>query len=195
VFDEYSEMDPIAWDVIAPVIVNNDGWAVFIFTPKGKNHRGSSTTTRRSNPSGSRKCSRSTTRTSSQRRRLSVSGAMGVPRNLSSRSTTARSTLRWFGAIYGDQIVLAEKEGRLTTRSSLRPVAHDSLRPVFTAWDLGVSDSTAIWFGQQFGSEIRLIDYEEGLGQDLAHYARRLAARRPTSTARPCSRTTQPSGT
>ena len=42
---------------------------------------------------------------------------------------------------------------------------------VFTAWDLGMDDSTAIWVAQCVGREIHLIDYYEANGQPLAHYA------------------------
>ena len=41
---------------------------------------------------------------------------------------------------------------------------------VDTAWDLGVGDSTAIWFSQSVGREVRLIDYYEASGEGLPHY-------------------------
>jgi phage terminase large subunit len=46
--------------------------------------------------------------------------------------------------------------------------------PVTTAWDLGIGDSTAIWFAQQVGKEVRLIDYYEASGVGLDHYAKML---------------------
>jgi phage terminase large subunit len=49
---------------------------------------------------------------------------------------------------------------------------------VDTDWDLGVPDSTAIWFSQSLrGGEIRLIDYYENTGEGLPHYAKVLQAR------------------
>jgi hypothetical protein len=48
---------------------------------------------------------------------------------------------------------------------------------VWTAWDLGIRDATAIWFAQKVGREVRLIDYYEASGVDLGHYARELASR------------------
>lgn len=51
-------------------------------------------------------------------------------------------------------------------------VPHDPAMPVTTAWDLGVGDSTAIWFCQQAGrGEVRLIDYHEASGEGLPYYA------------------------
>jgi hypothetical protein len=39
ILDEYSLMDPSAWDEVgAPMLLDNDGSAIFIFTPKRKNH-------------------------------------------------------------------------------------------------------------------------------------------------------------
>ncbi|MHC4398016.1 MAG: hypothetical protein ACYS1A_20425 [Planctomycetota bacterium] len=44
--------------------------------------------------------------------------------------------------------------------------------PVHTAWDLGVRDSTGIWFWQTDGFYINVIDYYENSGEGLAHYAK-----------------------
>jgi len=38
VFSEYSLMKPKVWDMIRPILAENGGWAVFIFTPRGMNH-------------------------------------------------------------------------------------------------------------------------------------------------------------
>jgi hypothetical protein len=54
----------------------------------------------------------------------------------------------------------------------------DPAVPVHTAWDLGVADSTAIWFIQCVAQERRLIDYYEASGVGLDHYARLLDERR-----------------
>ena len=49
-------------------------------------------------------------------------------------------------------------------------VEYDPILPVYTGWDLGVSDETTIWFAQFYGSEIRIIDYYSNNGESLAHY-------------------------
>ena len=38
VFSEWSLANPVAWDYIRPILVENDGWALFIYTPRGRNH-------------------------------------------------------------------------------------------------------------------------------------------------------------
>lgn len=42
--------------------------------------------------------------------------------------------------------------------------------PVHTFWDIGVGDSTAIWFVREVGSEFHVIDYYENSGEGLRHY-------------------------
>jgi hypothetical protein len=48
---------------------------------------------------------------------------------------------------------------------------------VWTAWDLGIRDATAIWFAQTIGREVRIIDYYEASGVDLGHYVREINSR------------------
>ena len=38
VFSEYSVQNPLAWDLIRPILTENDGWAAFIYTPRSRNH-------------------------------------------------------------------------------------------------------------------------------------------------------------
>ena len=75
------------------------------------------------------------------------------------------------GAIYKQELLAAEKEGRITR------VPYDPIKPVHTFWDLGFGDNTSIWFAQSIGFEFRLIDFEQGSQQGLAYYLKRLQAR------------------
>ncbi|MGH6961436.1 MAG: hypothetical protein ACREE7_13195 [Dongiaceae bacterium] len=75
------------------------------------------------------------------------------------------------GAYYGRSISDAEAQGRIGA------VPWEPELPVHTAWDLGIGDSTAIWFCQQAGREVRLIDFYEASGVGLDHYARALQGR------------------
>ncbi len=65
----------------------------------------------------------------------------------------------------------AEREGRVCEF----PV--EPSLPVECAWDLGIGDSTAIWFFQAVGGEIRVVDFYEASGFGLEHYAKVLANR------------------
>jgi len=50
-------------------------------------------------------------------------------------------------------------------------VLYDEEVPVHTAWDLGYSDDTSIWFYQVIGDEIHLIDYHSSNGENVEYYA------------------------
>jgi hypothetical protein len=69
------------------------------------------------------------------------------------------------GSIYGELVVAARKEGRLTN------VPLEKYYPVDTYWDLGYNDATAIVFAQHVGAERRIIDYYEMSGMDISHFA------------------------
>ena len=70
------------------------------------------------------------------------------------------------GAIYKAEFEQIRKENRICK------VPHDPNLPVYTSWDLGILDPTAIWFFQIYGKEVRVIDYYEANNEPLAHYAR-----------------------
>jgi phage terminase large subunit len=76
------------------------------------------------------------------------------------------------GSYYGRLLQDAEEDGRITA------VPYDPLLPVWTAWDLGIDDSTAIWFAQISKSgQWRIIDYIEDSGVGLDHYVKLIAAK------------------
>jgi len=68
------------------------------------------------------------------------------------------------GAYYADELSKAREEGRITK------VDYENELPVFTVWDLGVSDATSIGFFQRKGQEVRMIDYYESIDKGLPHY-------------------------
>ncbi len=69
------------------------------------------------------------------------------------------------GAIWGRELYQAEQDGRVTG------VEYDEFVDVYTAWDLGYSDDTAIWFYQVIHGEVHFIDYYAASGKSIDHYA------------------------
>ena len=80
------------------------------------------------------------------------------------------------GAYWGKELATAEAEGRMC---AIEPAPG----PVHTVWDLGMGDSTAIWWWQAHGKEIRVLDFYENHGHGLEHYAAVCAAK-PWPSAR-----------
>ena len=69
------------------------------------------------------------------------------------------------GAIWGRELYQAEQDGRITE------VEYDRFADVYTAWDLGYSDDTAIWYYQVIHGEVHFIDYYSASGKSIDHYA------------------------
>lgn len=72
------------------------------------------------------------------------------------------------GAYYKQQFKKIYLEKRICS------VPYDESMLVYTFWDLGVADETAIWFVQFAGREIRFIDYLEASGESITYYAAEL---------------------
>ena len=70
------------------------------------------------------------------------------------------------GAIYGKEMQDAFEGGRVCN------VPYDSSHKVHTFWDLGIGDSTAIWFVQNVGRAVHVIDCFEARNEGLPFYAR-----------------------
>lgn len=75
------------------------------------------------------------------------------------------------GAIYGKELEEAQADGRVTN------VPYNPASKVNTFWDLGVGDSTSIWFTQNIGRAVHVIDYYEARGEGLPHYCKVLSSK------------------
>lgn len=171
VLDEFGDMDPRVWpEVIRPALADRKGWAVFIGTPKGRN-------------SFYNIYERSKTEAGwfSLMLRASETGLIpGDELALARRDLSEDQYAQEFecsfdaaivGAYYGKLMAQAERDKRIVG------VPHEPSAQVYTAWDLGIRDATAIWFAQVVGREIRILDYYEASGVDLGHYVREIMQR------------------
>lgn len=70
------------------------------------------------------------------------------------------------GAIYGSQIALLRESGRIGAPFDYRPD-----EPLYTAWDLGLSDYTAIWLIQHWGGNVYWLNHYAANQLPLEHYA------------------------
>jgi len=171
VLDEFADMDPRVWtEIIRPALADRQGWAVFIGTPKGRN-------------GFYEQWRRAQTEAGWFSLMLKASETGLIPESelaLARRDLSEEQYAQEFecsfeaavvGAYYGKLMLRAEQDGRIAG------VPCEPSVPVWTAWDLGIRDSTAIWFAQTVGREIRVIDYYEASGADLGHYVREINAR------------------
>lgn len=74
------------------------------------------------------------------------------------------------GAVYGAEMNALQNGGRYTL------VKYDASLPVYTAWDLGFADATAVWVVQFVGTECRIIGYREYTLTPLANIVKEVLA-------------------
>lgn len=170
VLDEFGDMDPTIWtQVIRPALSDRKGWACFIGTPKGKNTFYKLWVDAEDDPDWTRLILKaSETGLLDQKELADARKMMSDDEYAQEYECSFDAAVR--GAYYASEINAAEEE-RITS------VPYDPRLQVHTAWDLGVADSTCIWFFQMVGRETRVIDVLKGEGVGLDWYARQLQDR------------------
>jgi phage terminase large subunit len=165
VFSEYALAKPKTWDFVRPMIRERDGWASFVSTPRGKNHLWE-----RWNEAGIidgwwRDIQPlHATRAFDPEQTIAEERAAGMPEALIRQEYLCDWTAANVGSVWGE---LIEELGK---RGGLGFFAHE-LDGVFTTWDLGVSDATAIWFWRINGERsVDLIDHYEATSKPMSHY-------------------------
>ena len=171
VLDEYADMKPsIFGAVLRPLLSDRKGWATFIGTPKGHNSFWEIYNNATKDKDWYVKVLRaSQTGLLEQSELDDAAKTMTQDQYLQEFECDFESAI--LGAYYGKEM------RQLTDQGRIREVEYDPLFPVHTAWDLGYSDDTAIWFFQVVHGEIRCLDYHSSNGQPVAFYAGIIQAR------------------
>lgn len=165
IFSEYALQDPNAYQFLRPILLANKGWAIFISTPRGKNHMWDLYNIALQSPSWFAY-------------KLTVEDTGHIPIVDIERERAE--------GLMSDDLIMQEYytsfemgvEGsyyakyldRMRLKGQIGIVPWESAFQVHTAWDLGVRDSTAIIFFQTIGQTIRVIDCYEKSKEGLEHY-------------------------
>jgi phage terminase large subunit len=164
VLDEYGDCRPSLWgEVVLPTLLDRKGWAVFIGTPKGKNHFYQMVMRARKEDSWyemTLKASESG---------LLDDEALGEARAEMTDAQYQQEMECSFeaavqGSYYSAVVAKMELDGMIGDWS------YDPHEMVHCAADLGFTDSTAFWFWQMTADGPTVIDYEEHNGQPLEFY-------------------------
>ena len=172
VFDEYGLQPPrIFTEVVRPALSDRQGWAWFLGTPAGKNQFYDVIQQAQREPDWFYACHRASETNIIQDSELAAARKdMTADEYAQEYECSFEASVK--GAIFAGELAAARVAGRVTT------VPIDPILPVDTDWDLGVGDSTAIWFSQSSRSgEVRLVDYFEASGEGLPFYRKILTDR------------------
>ena len=183
-WDEWSLQNPLARDYTRPILTENGGWEAICLTPRGENHAYdlyeavkhdpawhveylTVQDTRRDAPGESGAPVITQAAIEAERRELQARGEQNAEAIIQQEYY-----LSWQapmpGAYYAQQMLEAKQQGRITS------ILWDPQRPVATYWDMGTSkahDTNTIWFVQQQGNAVLLIEYYEAANYGMEHYA------------------------
>lgn len=172
VFSEYALQNPLAWPHLKPIIDGSKGWAVFLSTPRGKNHLWDMYNMAIESPNWFVL-------------RMTVEDTKHIPleeiqktrdegimsEDMIQQEYYVDFTLGVSGAFYTKYLDKMRLEHRIDA------VPHDPAHKVHTAWDLGMRDSMAIIFFQTIGTNLHVIDAYSNNKEGLEHYVQVLDRR------------------
>ena len=171
-FSEYSLSNPSTWAYLMPILEENNGWAGFNGTPRGKNHFKKICDLAEKSPDWFYDV-----KTADDTGVFTQEQLKNILYELQDQYGDEFGMSMWMqeyyvsfdaaimGSIYGEFISRIERRGQIVDFEV------DNTSPVNTAWDLGRTDATAIWFYQIVAGEIRIIDYYEDFLKEIPEYA------------------------
>lgn len=164
ILDEIGDQNPKIWtEILRPALADRMGWCLFIGTPKGQNHFKDLRDRAEDTPEwGLLEFKASETNLVPESELKAARAEMGEDKYQQEFECSFHAAVE--GSYYGKLMNDLEEKNRLVE------ITRDDLCQTFTAWDLGMGDSTAIWVAQITGQEVRILDYVENHGQGLDWY-------------------------
>ena len=166
ILDEIGDQNPKIWtDIVRPALADRKGWCLFIGTPKGHNHfKELRDRAKVEEGWGLLEFKASETGVVDDAELKAAKNEMGEDKYRQEFECSFDAAVE--GSYFGQ--ILNELE----EKKHMQEIPREELSRTFTAWDLGMGDSTSIWVAQLVGTEVRLIDYYENHGVGLDHYVK-----------------------
>jgi phage terminase large subunit len=172
VYSEWALANPSAWAYHRPMLEENDGWAAFITTPRGRNHAKAMYDMAKGNPRWFAEISTitDTKALSAEQIAESLQEYVALYGEDIGRAQFDQEYLCSFnaailGAFYAREMVQLRSDGRI---KATEPLAG---KPVHTAWDIGVRDDTSIWWFQVIAGRPHIFDCYSASGAGVDHFA------------------------
>jgi hypothetical protein len=152
--DEYGDFKPSVWgNVVRPALSDKQGWCVFGGTPKGKNQFWNIYETSKKLPNEwfSLSLPASKSKLLPESELQAAQAQLAEDQYLQEYECSFEAAI--IGAIWGTEMRKVSEDGRITkVENQLEVKTH-------TAWDLGHTDDTAIWWYQVIAGEIHIVDF------------------------------------
>lgn len=169
VMDEVAMMREQVWrEVVRPTLSDRKGWAIFIGTPQGRNYFYEIFERAKKDPTWYADMFRA-----SETDVLDPDELEAIKRELGMDAYMQEYECSFDAALKGTY--WANTLNDMEANGQWGEVQYDPEIPVHTAWDLGMNDSTAIWFFQKMpGGRINVIEYHEDSNEGIKYYAQLL---------------------
>lgn len=164
VMSEFSVHDPRVWDYLSPILLENGGWVIFNFTPRGHNHAFDLFEMAKNDPKWFVQLLTVDDTGVVSKEDIDQQRREGKSEEFIQQEYYCSFDASLVGSYYAKQMNAMTIEGRI------REVPYEPSLPVHTWWDLGVGDRTCIGFFQHVGMEWRMIDCYDNQGEGLQHY-------------------------
>jgi phage terminase large subunit len=172
VFSEWALSNPSAWAYMRPILEENNGWALFISTPRGRNHCKTMYDMALQHPAwfAQRLTIDDTGTMNPAQLRDTLTEYIGLYGEDYGRSMFQQEYMTSFnvallGSFYAGEMLKVREEGRILE------VEPNYDLPVSRAWDIGVDDDTCIWWFQVHGPQLVVLDCYASSGAGVEHYA------------------------
>lgn len=172
VMSEYALIDPRAWMFFRPILMQNNGWAAFIGTPRGYNHFHEQLEFAKRERDWDWSVIDAIEAGYMTQEMIDKEISTGMPEELARQEYLVDFSAANVGAILGNRIEKAEKEGRISDRVEYDPNAGD----VVVSSDIGYRDAAAWWWWQAGPDGLRLLNYDEDTGLEASDWIERLKA-------------------
>jgi phage terminase large subunit len=171
ILDEYGDFHPDVWSLILrPALSDRLGWAIFIGTPKGHNDFKAKYDQALKLAPQKQWCAHMIK--ASESGILPQSELDAALEEMGPEAYNQEYECSWSSTNTGAYYAKYINDLRDKKPSQILNMPYDPALLVDTFWDLGIGDTTAIWFRQQTRMELRYIDYYEINGADLAHFVK-----------------------
>lgn len=171
-FSEFALANPSAWAYIRPMLEENDGWAAFITTPRGRNHAKTMFDMAAKNPRWFAEVlsihdtgALSPAQIAESLEEYTALYGEDLGRAQFDQEYECSFNAAILGAFYAREMVKVRSEGRI---AAVEPVKG---KPVHRAWDIGVRDDTSIWWFQVVGTQVFILDCYTASGGGVDHFA------------------------
>jgi len=171
VYSEWALSNPSARAYLRPILAENGGWQIFNTTPRGKNHAHRTFVAAKNDPRAfaqllSAKETGIFTNEQLEEELDAYQNDFGMDAGnaLFEQEYLCSFEAAILGAFYAREMQQCRNDERITE------VPHDVDAKVFTAWDIGYTDDTSIWWFQVIQGEIHVLECYTASGMDIPHY-------------------------